>query len=109
MKLKLCMLVALHMPLVNIHAMPTACVDIHSPYARMIALREGFLARKKTLPQRIHNPGALVWTHQSHAKKHPSGFAMFDSDAYGWIALERDLAYKRAHSIPLSTAWEYMK
>ena len=60
--------------------------------ARTIARAEGFFI-KKTLPNRLHNPGDITVS----AVKYPGqigsyrGYAVFKNDRYGWLALKAQI------------------
>ena len=75
---------------------------------RHIAVKEGYF-RAGTLPARLNNPGALVYTGQPGATRGPRGFAAFGRTLDGWLALQRDLEAKMARHQPLGRAWQYMK
>jgi len=72
-----------------------------------IARQEGFYVAG-SLPQRLHNPGSLVFAHQAGALRGPGRYAAFADDRAGWEALERDVAAKRRDGMPLSIGWAYL-
>ena len=73
----------------------------------IIACREGFF-RRGALPARCHNPGALVYVGQAHARRGPRGFACFAADSEGWEALQNDLLAKIQDGRSLHKAWRYL-
>jgi hypothetical protein len=58
-----------------------------------IARHEGWYV-KNSLVRRLHNPGALVYAGQKHAKPSETGYARFESDFDGMIALDSDIRKK---------------
>lgn len=72
-----------------------------------IARKEGWYKRG-TLPQRLNNPGSLVFAHQRGATRHKSGFAQFGSSVLGWNALQRDVENKLQRKKSLRLAWAYL-
>ncbi len=80
--------------------------------ARSIAKREGYYHRG-SLPQRMNNPGALVYAGQPDATRGAVGregnvYAKFKDPESGWAALEA-LVRKRMASGTLNKAWRYLK
>ena len=68
--------------------------------ARSIARHEGFCIRG-TIAERQHNPGGLIYVGQVGAKRGSRGYASFDDDVAGYLALLRDLEYKTAAGLNL--------
>lgn len=73
-----------------------------------ISVREGFYKRG-SLPQRYHNPCALVYAQQPGAIPGVRGFAWFVSDPDGWAACYRDIQHKAVVHHDFHRAWEYLK
>lgn len=83
-------------------------VIVNPALVHHIAVMEGFYV-KGSLPQRLHNPGALVYTGQVHAwPSRVRGFAYFFTDADGFEALRVDLLGKLKRHMSLRRAWEYL-
>lgn len=82
-----------------------------SPVARAIAKVEGYFstAKRRTVAQRLNNPGNLIYRGQRGAKPEPvigtdkkvRTFARFESAAAGELALERDLWAKANRGLTL--------
>jgi hypothetical protein len=76
---------------------------------RAIAHEEG-ADRVGTVPQRLNNPGDLVYAHQPNAKPHPiTGkdgkvriYAEFDTPEHGWDALERQIRLDASRGLTLA-------
>jgi len=60
--------------------------------ASAIALSEGYWVRG-SLPQRLNNPGALIYVGQDNSIKDSSGFAHFTTPEAGWNALKWQLNF----------------
>lgn len=58
--------------------------------AQVIATQEGFWV-SGSLPQRLNNPGALIYVGQENSIRDDSGFAHFVSAEAGWNALYKQL------------------
>jgi hypothetical protein len=74
----------------------------------LIRVREGFF-REGSLPQRLHNPCALVYAGQPGALPADRGFAWFVADEDGAMACARDLTKKIEQHRSLRRAWGYLR
>ena len=84
----------------------TSCIDKRS-IVYHIARSEGFYKRG-SLPNRLHNPGSLVYARQHGAVHHRSGFAQFATNQEGFEALDRYVSSKLRRHIKLHKGWKYL-
>lgn len=75
---------------------------------QFIRVREGFF-RNGSLPQRLHNPCALVYAGQVGAIPADRGFAWFVADEDGAMACGRDIEKKLREHRSLRRAWRYLR
>lgn len=85
---------------------PKTCYD-HPAITYKIAHREGYYLNG-SLPNRLHNPGAIVFACQRNATRGSKGFAKFATVEAGWEALDRDVTLKVRRGINLKKGWKYL-
>ena len=72
--------------------------------AKLIGKMEGF-GRKGATPTIKHNPGDLRHSpHSSHAGEGPNDIGKIDTDAHGWMDLERQLVIFEQEGLTLEGA-----